>query len=790
LNNRARAGERLGSIARRRILITLLAVGCVAPGLVYAERTRMWRESSYADFEKGTAKGVAIRSNGTLAPAPKFSSYSDPNLAYLWSLRLDSGGRVYGAGGSDAKVVRFDDPAKPTTVFEAPELSAQAITFDAQGNLYVGTSPDGKIYKVTPDGKKSVFFEPKTKYIWALVIDAQGTLFAGTGDTGQIFAIAADGKGQLFYQSDERHARSLAFDGKGNLLVGTDPDGLILCIEPVRKSAGAAPTAGQTFVLYETNKKEVTSLGADASGNVFAAAIGDKQRATPGAPVLSGVLTPQQTAPVIGQPNSSTLTLQAGVSQTLTATAPFPFFPSTTGGAEVVKISAEGAPETLWTSRDDLVFSMALEANGNILLGTGNKGTIVELEKNRDYAKVASTAAAQVTSLVATADGKILVGTANPGKVFTLGAGNENGGSFESDTFDAKIFSRWGRISWMGDGERTAAANAAFYIRSGNTSSPEKNWSAWSGPYKNNSGEAVTCPPARFLQWKVVFADSGKNGAGTPENSARISWVDIAYQPDNVAPVLDEIVVQDPNIRVQGFAAVPGGPTAPTPVPLRMPQRPGVPNFPNFGVAVDATSHSNAMNAPAQGFSEKGYASVLWSAHDDNDDDLVFAVYYRGEAENTWHLLKDKLTQRFYSWDSTTMPDGAYYLKIAVSDLPSNPPAQALSDERVSDRFEIANTPPRIENLRADASHDPVKINFDAISPSVSIGHAQYSVDAGDWFTVFPAGVLSDAPKESYQIQLPGLTPGQHIISVQVADRYENTTAAKVMFTVLGHASK
>ena len=801
LNNRLGTGGILGLAKRQRILVALLVVGCVAPAMVYAEHTRMWRESSYADFEKGTAKGVAIRSDGKLAPAPKFSPYSDPNLAYLWSLRLDSRGRVYGAGGSDAKVVRFDDPAKPTTVFEAPELSAQAIAFDAQDNLYVGTSPDGKIYKVTPDGKKSVFFEPKTKYIWALAIDAQGTLFAGTGDTGQIFAITADGKGQLFYQSDERHARSLAFDGKGNLLVGTDPDGLILRIEPVRKSAGAAPTAGHTFVVYETNKKEVTSLSADANGNIFAASIGEKQRATPALPVLSGVLTPQQTAPVIGQPNSSTLTLQAGASQTITATAPFPFFPSTTGGAEVVKISAEGAPETLWTSREDLVFSMALEANGNILLGTGNKGTIVELEKNRDYAKVASTAAAQVTSLVAGRDGKILVGTANPGKVFTLGPGYESEGSFESDTFDAKIFSRWGRITWMRDGNGNPAgsimdfgllpsSNIVFYVRSGNTSSPEKNWSAWSGPYRNGGGEAVTCPPARFLQWKAVFTNGVKPGVSAAENSARVSWVDIAYQPDNVAPVLDEIVVQDPNIRVQGFAAVPGGPSAPTPVQLRMPQRPGAQNFPNFGAITDATSRANALNAPAQGFSEKGYASVLWSAHDDNDDDLVFAVYYRGEAENSWHLLKDKLTQRFYSWDSTTMPDGAYYLKIAVSDLPSNPPAQALTDERVSERFEITNTPPRIENLRADVSHDPVRVSFDGISPSVSIGHAQYSVDAGDWFTVFPVGVLSDAPKESYQIQLAGLGPGQHIISVQVADRYENTTAAKVMFTVAGRDSK
>jgi hypothetical protein len=776
-------GMRVGGMSGG-LLAGVLALACLVPALVYAEHTRMWRESSFADFEKGTAQGVAIRSDGKLAPAPKFAAYSDPNLAYLWNLRADSRGRVYGAGGSDAKVVRFDDPAKPTTVFESPELSAQAIAFDAHDNLFVGTSPDGKIYKVTADGRKTVFFEPKTKYIWALAMDAQGTLFAGTGDDGKIFAIGADGKGAVFYQSDERHARSLTFDAKGNLLVGTDPDGLILRIEITRKGGAALPTAGATFVLYETEKKEVTSLVADAVGNIFAASIGEKQRAA-AAPstVLSGVITTQQAAPVVAQPNSQTLTLQAQPAQSLGGPAPFSFFPSTTGGSEVVKISAEGAPETLWTSREELVFAMSLEENGNVLLGTGNKGTIIELEKNRDYAKVASTAAAQVTSLIALRDGRILAGTANPGKVFALGPGYETEGRFESDTFDARIFSHWGRITWMGDGNRSAGPNVAFYARSGNTSSPEKNWSAWSGPYKNGTGETVTCPPARFVQWKVVFSNaSGSAG----ENPSRISWVDVAYQPENVAPVLDEIAVQDPGVRVQGFAGAPGMPAGPAPVQLRIPQRPGIPVLPNFAAALPAK-----IDVVPQGFAEKGYASVLWSAHDDNDDDLVYAVYYRGEAETIWHLLKDKLTQRFYSWDSTTMPDGAYYLKVSVSDSPSNPPAHALGDERVSDRFEVANTPPRIENMRADAAGaDAVKVSFEAISPAVTIARAQYSVDAGDWLTVFPAGILSDAPKENYTVALSGLAPGQHIISVQVFDRYENTTAAKVMFTVPVRAAR
>ena len=161
-------------------------------------------------------------------------------------------------------MLRFDDSGKPTTVFESSELAAQAIAFDAKDNLYVGTSPDGKVYKVTPDGQKSVFFDPKTKYIWALAVDSQGALFVATGDKGEVFVVTPDGKGQLFYQSEERHARSLAFDSKGNLLIGTEPNGLILRVEIARKSPKAAPEAGASFVIYETNKAEVTSLVADA----------------------------------------------------------------------------------------------------------------------------------------------------------------------------------------------------------------------------------------------------------------------------------------------------------------------------------------------------------------------------------------------------------------------------------------------------------------------------------------------------------------------------------------------
>src|SRR5271170_6076866 len=331
---------------RRTNVVCLLAIAILLPISALAEHTRYWRQTDFSEFQKGTAKGVAVRSDGKLRPALKFDSFADPNLAYVWALRLNSHGQLYAAGGSDAKVLRFDDAGKPTTVFESTELAAQAIAFDAADNLYVGTSPDGKVYQVTPDGHKSVFFEPKTKYIWALAVDPQGALYVATGDTGEVFVVTPDGKGQLLYQSRERHARSLAFDSKGDLLIGTEPDGLIVRVEIARKTPKAAPEAGSSFVVYETNKAEVTSLVTDADGNIYAASIGDKSRA-PGIPRLPQSLPPQTTTTTV----TGTSTIISPTPQPSPQTGIFfPLFGiASGGGAEVVKIAADGSPKTLWT---------------------------------------------------------------------------------------------------------------------------------------------------------------------------------------------------------------------------------------------------------------------------------------------------------------------------------------------------------------------------------------------------------------------------------------------------------
>src|ERR1700674_2280561 len=149
-NCKRRFGKaRYGSVPLKTALAASLIVGAIWAVPATADHTRFWRQSNYEEFEKGRAEGVAVRSDGKLVLAPKFAVLGDANLAYLWSVRLDSHGNLFAAGGANAKVVRFDNSGKAATVFEAMEMSAQTLVFDKNDNFYVATGPDGKVYKVT-----------------------------------------------------------------------------------------------------------------------------------------------------------------------------------------------------------------------------------------------------------------------------------------------------------------------------------------------------------------------------------------------------------------------------------------------------------------------------------------------------------------------------------------------------------------------------------------------------------------------------------------------------------------
>jgi outer membrane protein assembly factor BamB len=764
----------------RLLAAGIFAIVCafLAGSGLRAEHTRYWRQSSFEEFDKGISKGVALRSDGKLMLAPRFEPMSDPNSAFLWALRADSKGNVYVAGGSGAKVLRYDSAGKSSAFFTAEELSAQALAVDAQDNLYVGTSPDGRVYRVTPSGDKKVFFEPKTKYIWALAVDSDGTLYVATGDGGTIFSVKADGKGDVFYKSDEAHIRAITFDHQGNLLAGTEPDGRII---RVSKAAPAAGKSRQGFVIYETSKKEITSLVEDSAGNLYVAAIGDKSR-NAGVTFSESPELLSPSAPLGGLPNNPNTFIIGGAPQQQTI-APSPFLPlAPVNGSAVYRLAPDGSPQQLWSSRDTLVYALGFSPTGKLLLGTGNHGIVISLDGNNLYTTLAKTESGQVTGLAQGAGGQIFMCTANPGKVFSLGPDDMGEGTFESQPIDARFFSSWGRLEWWGENSGMSAAgrpHVEVFIRAGNTANPDSNWSAWAGPY-TQSGQKVEAPAARFAQWKTVL----RSGSPSPV----LSWMSLSYLPKNVAPQIDGIAVQDPGIRIQGqnFSANIGGGIQPS-TRLRQPEVFGATSSSSssgFNSSSLQDRASSRFDSPAQGIAQKGFQSVLWTSHDDNDDELVYRVYFRGENEKEWKLLKENLREKYYSWDTTSMPDGAYYLKIAASDAPSNPPAEALESSRESERFVVDNAPPELTALEAGAGENSgeTRVRFTAKDSASAISRAEYSLDAGEWTLVYPAGRLSDANEEHYDIPLRGVAAGEHTIAVRVYDRFENVTASKITF--------
>ena len=212
----------------------------------------------------------------------------------------------------------------------------------------------------------------------------------------------------------------------------------------------------------------------------------------------------------------------------------------------------------------------------------------------------------------------------------------------------------------------------------------------------------------------------------TLKPGAKIQSVTLNFLQTNVAPVVDEILVA-PGTRVNAAANQPS-----------TPQQTAL-NFASQGgsaVNLDA----NNPQTPLSAIKDKTGITVRWSAHDDNSDDLRFSVYYRSPDESAWHLLKDNLTDRFYSFDANLLPDGPYRIKVVASDAPSNPAADALTGEKVSDLFLVDTGTPRVTDLTAKRTSEGLQVTATATDQKTPIAHAAYSLDAGPWQYVDPVG--------------------------------------------------
>jgi hypothetical protein len=731
----------------RRVLVTgLVAVAGLLPGLASAQGTKLWSVERYDEMEKGSTDGVAIRSDGRLEAGPATSLLYESGKSYVWSIASDGAGNSYaGLGGTaagSALVIKVTPDGKGSQIFAGKELAVQALRVAPDGSVLAATSPDGKVYRIPPaGGAATVVFDPsmtddKPKYLWDLQLGKGGEIYVAAGAPAVVYRVpAAGGKAEVLFKTADQHIRCLLLAADGTLWAGSDGSGVVY-----RFATGVA--GAKPFAAYAAGRREITALAMDAVGNVYAAGVGTKGHTTlPPLPVTGGV----GVTITFVQPGSST----AAGSNSLVP-----------DGSEIYKIAVDGSPQKLLTLKDDVVYALAAR-NGSLLAATGNRGRVyrVDTKEAGRFTDVAHLEASQGMAFAGVKDG-LLVATSNSGKVFRLGDGVAPTATYTSDVFDAQGFAEWGRA------EVRASAPSGFdlFVRSGNVESPLMGWCDWARVGPDGS---LTVPAGRFVQWKAVLREGGL-----------VDAVALNYLQKNVAPVVDEVVVQ-PGARVAANTPAATNPTVQIGFPAAA------------GASPVAVFTPDASATPLTAQKDKTAVTVRWMAHDDNGDDLMFAVWYRGVSETNWRLLKDKILEKFYSFDSALLPDGRYEVKVVASDSPDHTDAEALMGERTSEVFVVDTTPPMPGALTATVvTGSPAKIHAtlearDATSP---ITHAEYSVDAGPWQYLEPVGKVSDSLAEKYDftVEMPASTipvadAKEHVLAVRVYDRYDNVVAVKAV---------
>jgi hypothetical protein len=745
----------------RVVTASLLAL-VIYPHVVLAQGTRLWVQTRYEEFEKGQPENTAISSRGYLEAGPALRSVLSTPSTYIWDVASDSQGNAYVATGSPATVLKVTPAGVSTKLFSTKELTVQALRVGPDGSVYAATVPGGKVYRIKPgqsgidENNATVVFDAATaarnagsakpgdpaRYIWDLAFDAHGALYVATGGPAAIYRVDVSTDtphAEIFFESDEQHIRCLLFEPNGDLIAGSDGGGLVYRIGKDRKG----------LVIYDAPKREVTALAESADGRLYVAAVGEKTKsALPPLPV-QGVAVATATITIV-TPGS----VQASSSNGLIP-----------DGSEIDELSPQGAPRKLWATRDDVVYALHATPQG-LLAATGNRGRIYRIQEDGSYLDLAHAATGQATAFAAAPDG-LYVATSNTGRLYKLEGQPAPQGTYLSDVLDSGVFSQFGRMEVNADG-----STYEIFARSGNVENPERNWSEWRKITPNAGSSGV--PAARFVQWKAVL-----------QPGARVDSVGINYLPVNIAPVVDEIAVE------------PGARANQPPQQTGQPQQVTI-NLPSAQNTLSYTQ--DPATAPLTAIRDRAAVTVRWSAHDDNGDELIFDVYVRGDGEKNWRLLRPRVTERFYSFDSIRIPDGGYRVRVVASDAPAHTLGDALSGERESDRFIIDTTPPVLSALQGNLQSGVLHASFVATDATSPITRAEYSLDAGRWQFLEPVGKLSDSLTEHYDFNVPLATipvrstpeepenapprvtdPQEHILTVRAYDRYDNVSAAKTV---------
>lgn len=735
-----------------RILGILFLACCLLHSSAFAVKTERWEMKSPQDYMSGKLQRLIVTSQGELRlgyESTKLGEFAKE----IWCSAVGRDGTIYFGTGSPADVYALGKDGKTMKLFSADSIAVTALALDPRGNLYAATMPDGKIYKVPTGGKAAEvkldepFGKLRAPYIWSLVVDKKDQLFAGTGPDGKIFSVGTDGKAEEWFAAEDSNILCLALDAEGALLAGGSDRGSLYRI------AGK----GKAVVLHEFAEDEVKAIA--VSGNeVYIGVNKQKMKRPRGAAGRrpSAAEFEDLTQRLTGQFGAAVTPETLGRDR---ETPPEARLANLLAGTLYVR-HADGRVDRLAKWDNESVLDLKVDGEGSVVVGMSGKGRVYRVRDSQNWELLFDFDEQQALTL-ALRDGKLaFVGTGNIGNGYAIDPQKARDGELTSEVHDCRFFTTWGNLSWVGDGAITVAT------RTGNTALPDGTWSEWSEPLKTSPAK-VTSPRARFIQVRTRLA-----AASEPV----LQSLSLYYQMQNQKPEVSSVEIGDkpkqpekPKADSSGDAKPEGGDTGDAASAVSTAVPPGT----------STSRPEEARPKPATPIKQ-----LRWHASDKDGDALVYRVFYRADGDDAWvpAFLDKPLKKTEYSWDTESIPDGWYRIKVVASDEESNPAGDALTDEKVSDLVKVDNTRPQVLELSYDVAGGVLKgVARDNLS---LIRYLEYAVDGGEWKFFAPKDGVFDDREEAFAVKLGAVASGPHAIAVRATDEEGNVGVEKVSVRV------
>jgi len=737
-----------------RTLMIYVVTSCVLfCSASLAVSSKITRHSSSSDLLKGKTKDVIIGSRGTIqlgraaeALIEQFKEFED-----VWSINsiVVSGGTVYFGTSPNGGIYKYslnklkriypaeseknqnkkEKPAqndvnepKADTVKAEQHLSNEhifAMATDVSGRLLAGISGEKcRLYRFEAD-KTEIIFEPNdAKYIFAIVLDSAGNIYLGTGPQGKVFQLDPLGKeSKLIYESRDKNILSLAVGDDGSVYAGSDSRGLVYKIDPRTKTA---------TVLYDCDEPEVTALLVTEKGDLHAAATSAKlvQTQTAFASQLPSTGRPETKAKKTSSSNESegwrklkiANTRSRAEGKTAQRPTPVPKGAKPAKASHIYRISKDGFVTDVFS--ETAVFFCLAAQNGELLVGTGNNAQLFTIETELEEQAIIyqDQQSSQITA-VAVADDVVYLGTANPAKLIKLNNSFASEGTYTSDLIDAGQPANWGKLQLEADIPPKCRVMVAS--RSGNVKDVnDPTFSEWTELEEVTKPTQLRCPLGRFCQYKLVL--QSEDGSKSP----LIREIAVASTVPNLAPKVKLISV-------------------------------------------------SRITTPGK----KGVFKISYKADDDNGDRLIYKIDFRKLGRTNWIELKDQLEASSFEWDSKTVEDGWYEVRVTASDERSNTTTTRMTGSRVSEPVVVDNTGPVIEKHAAEKDNQTITLKLQVTDEFSAIGRLDYTIDSNaKWIGAIPNDLVYDTLQEDFTIVVEELKAGEHIIAIRVSDDVGNTT--------------